>query len=92
MPVKPKRKSDHKPPFPPTLKSQGIEGQVTVLASIDATGKVTKVKIIKESPYPEFNEAARASVLAEEWEPATRNGVPMATAQEFTIKFRLEDE
>ena len=81
--VKAKRKVNRPPPFPPTLKSQGIEGQVSVMVSVDATGKVTKVKIIKPSPYPEFNEAARTSALADEYEPETRNGVPMATTLVF---------
>ena len=62
------------------------------MVSVDATGKVTKVKIIKESPYPEFNENARTAALAEEYEPETRNGVPMATTLVYEIRFRLEDE
>jgi periplasmic protein TonB len=90
--VKAKRKVDRPAVFPPTLKSQGIEGQVSVMVSVNAAGKVTKVKIIKESPYPEFNEAARVKVLADEYEPETRNGVPMATTLVFDVRFRLEDE
>jgi hypothetical protein len=36
-----------------------------VLVFIDATGKVTMVKILHESPYPEFNEAAKKAALAQ---------------------------
>jgi len=89
--TKAKRKVERKPPYPATLKSQGIEGDVPIMVTVDANGKVIKVKILKESPYPEFNEAARAHALSDEFEPATRDGVPMETTLSYTIRFRLEE-
>ena len=86
-----KRKKEVKPEFPPTLKTQGIEGDVPVIVWIDETGKVTSVKILKESPYPEFNEAAKKAAMADEFEPATRNGVPTATTLKYNVSFRLVD-
>ena len=62
------------------------------MLSLDETGKVVKVKILKESQYPEFNEAARRTAMNEEFEPATRDGVPIAFSVSFTYRFRLEDE
>src|SRR6185295_6700942 len=47
----PKRKRPHEPAYPETLKAQELEADVNVMVSIDATGKVTKVKIISASPY-----------------------------------------
>jgi protein TonB len=85
-----KRKKEVKE-YPPTLRVQGIEGDVPVIVWIDETGKVTSVKIVKESPYPEFNEAAKKTAMADEFEPATRNGVPIATTLKYTVTFRLED-
>jgi protein TonB len=81
-----------KPDYPPTLKAQGIEGDVDVLVFIDATGKVTNVKILRESPYPEFNEAAKKAALAQLWEPAARNGEPMASSKKYAYRFRITDE
>ncbi len=81
-----------KPDFPPTLKAQGVESDVDVLVFIDATGKVTNVKILHESPYPEFNEAAKKAALAQQWEPATRNGEPMASTKKYSYRFRITDE
>jgi TonB family protein len=81
-----------KPDFPQTLKAQGIESDVDVLVFIDATGKVTNVKILRESPYPEFNEAAKKAALATEWEPATRNGDPMSSTKKYSYRFRLTDD
>lgn len=88
----PKRRHPREPPYPATLRSQGVEDDVTVLVSIDVTGKVTSVKIIKPSQYPDMNEAARVTALAEEWEPATRDGEPMPQSISFTYRFRLEDK
>jgi TonB family protein len=81
-----------KPDYPPTLKAQGVEADVEVLVFIDAAGKVTMVKILHESPYPEFNEAARKAALAQEWEPATRNGEPMPSTKKYSYRFRLTDD
>lgn len=86
-----KRKKDVRPEFPPTLKAQGIEGDVPVIVWIDVEGKVTSVKILKESPYPEFNEAAKKAAMADEFEPATRNGVPTPTTLKYNVSFRLVD-
>jgi protein TonB len=86
------RGSQIKPPFPPTLKAQGVESDVEVLVFIDATGKVTMVKILHESPYPEFNDAAKKAALAQQWEPATRNGEPMTSTKKYSYRFRLTDD
>ena len=81
-----------KPPYPQTLKAQGVESDVEVLVFIDAQGKVTMVKLLRESPYPEFNEAAKKAALDQEWEPATRNGEPMASTKKYSYRFRLTDD
>jgi TonB family protein len=59
---------------------------------VDATGKVVKVKILKASEYPEFDESVRKAAMEEEFEPATKADVPMAYSFSFTYRFRLEDE
>ena len=81
-----------KPDYPPTLKAQGVEADVEVLVFIDGTGKVTMVKILHESPYPEFNEAAKKAALATEWDPATRNGEAMPSSKKYSYRFRLTDD
>ena len=81
-----------KPDYPPTLKAQGVESDVEVLVFIDTTGKVTNVKILHESPYPEFNEAAKKAALAQAWEPATRNDEPMPSTKKYSYRFRITDQ
>jgi len=86
-----KQKQLVKPIFPETLKSQGIEAIVKVMVKIDAAGKVTEAKVIKAAPYPEFNEAALAAARKQEWEPETKDGVPIASAKTYEYKFFLEE-
>jgi protein TonB len=90
--TQPKIKKRVEPSYPATLKTQGVESEVVVLVSIGGDGKVTKVQILKESPYPEFNLAARTAAQADEFEPATRNGEPIPYSLKYTISFRLKDE
>ncbi|HEY0705799.1 MAG TPA: energy transducer TonB, partial [Polyangia bacterium] len=87
-----RRKVEPKLRFPETLKAQGIEADVKVSIAIDAAGKVTSVRILTPSQYPEFNEEARATALAEQFEPATRDGTPIPYSLAFTYRFRLQDE
>jgi protein TonB len=89
--VLPKRKRKVEPPYPEKFKAQGIEAAVTVMVSLDPGGKVKSVKIIKSSGYKEFDEAARKTALAEEFEPAKRDGTPIPYTLSFTYRFRLED-
>ncbi|HEX3695363.1 MAG TPA: energy transducer TonB [Polyangia bacterium] len=80
------------PPYPPLLKTQGIEGDVGVMVSIDPTGKVTKVKVIAPSTYDEMNESARATAASQEFEPATRDGAAFPYTLTYTYHFRLESQ
>ena len=89
--TQPKRRRPTEPPYPDMLKTQGVEANVVVMVTLDSTGKVTKVKILKEAPFPEFNEAARRHALSEEYEPALRDGVPIPYSLTFMYRFRLED-
>ena len=86
-----KKKVEKKPAYPETLKSQGVEADVVVMLSLDESGKVTGVKIVKGALQPEFNESAKKSALEEEFEPAQKNGVPVPTTITFTYRFRLEE-
>jgi periplasmic protein TonB len=90
--VPPKRVAEPKPVYPDILKQQQLEADVKVSLSIDVTGKVVAVKIIGPSEYPEFNEAAKAAALLQQYEPATRDGVPIPYSLPFTFRFRLEDQ
>ena len=52
-------------------------------------GKVSDVKIVKGARYREFDKAAERAAKRERFEPATRNGVPVAHTIKYTYRFRL---
>jgi TonB family protein len=88
--VLPRRKRPSEPPYPETLKSQGIEADVTVLVKLGADGVVTDASIVRSSGHPEFDQAARSAARAEAFEPATRDGAAVPYTLSFTYHFRLE--
>jgi len=89
--VKPRRARPSKPSYPPTLKAQGIEGEVMVRVSIDATGKVTDVAIMRGSGHAAFDTAARTAARAEVFEAATRDGKAVPYTLSYSYRFRIED-
>ena len=85
----PRRKKAVKPSY----QGPRREADIPVMVTLDETGKVVRVKILKESQYTELNEAVRRTAMAEEFTPAMRDGVPVAISISFTYRFRvLEDE
>ena len=88
--VRPVRRRPSEPPYPEILKSQGIEADVTVVVRLDATGAVVAVEIARGSGYAELDRAARVAAAAEQFSPATRNGVAVPYTLSFTYHFRLE--
>lgn len=89
--VKPRRAKPSKPPYPTTLKAQGLEGDVQVRVSLDKSGKVSEVTILKSSGQDAFDEAARKAALAESFTPATRDGTPVPFTLSYSYRFRIEE-
>jgi periplasmic protein TonB len=88
---KPKRMRQNDPLYPPTLKAQGIEGDVTLSVSIDANGSVTSVSIVQSSGQADFDRAARQAAMEERFSPALRDGQPVAFTLTYAYRFRIED-
>jgi protein TonB len=88
---KPKRLRQNDPVYPPTLKAQGIEGDVLLSVSIDAGGRVTGVTIVQSSGHTEFDRAAQQAALEEGFTPALRDGLPVAFTLTYSYRFRIED-
>lgn len=89
--TKPKRKTPSKPPYPATLKAQGIEGDVQVRVTINAKGKVTKVGVLKGSGHKAFDDAATQAAKAETFAPATRDGNAVEYTLSYSYRFRIEE-
>jgi TonB family protein len=85
----PIRKTPERPDYPPDLRERGIEGDVVLEVEIDARGAVNGVVVAVGSGQEAFDRAARAAAERSQYEPAKKNGVPVAHSLRFTVRFRL---
>ena len=89
--TKPRRNHPTKPPYPATLKAQGIEGNVLVRVHIAASGLVTRVTVLKGSGHHAFDDAATKAARAESYTPAKRDGKAVPFTLSYSYRFRIED-
>lgn len=87
--VAPQRKKAIKPNYPERARQDGIEGDVVVRVTIDASGKPTAVEVVKPAEDEELNAAAKEAAMREEFSPATRDGVAIQYSLTYTYFFRL---
>lgn len=74
--------------YPREAKKQGIEGQVVLLITVEADGRVSTAKVVS-GPGHGLNEAARDAVLRARFKPATRGGKPVATELRYLYDFAI---
>jgi len=75
------------PEYPPMAKARHVSGGVTIDALIEATGRVTKMKVLSG---PTLLEQAAMDALKEwKYEPAMLDGKAVAMHVTVTIQFRL---
>lgn len=79
------------PVFPPQLAGKKVEGLVTVLFVVDATGKVSNPRVEKSS-HPAFERPAVAAVKQWKFEPAVRGGKRVACKVRAPIRFYPREE
>ncbi len=79
--------SSSPPAYPPLARSQRVEGDVTLDALIDATGRVTTIKVVSGPVL--LQQAAVAAVHQWKYEPATLDSRPVPIQLAVTVKFRL---
>jgi TonB family protein len=77
------------PKYPPEMRKTGVSGTVIAELVIDTDGVVRDVAIT-ESPAEEFSTAATEALEQWRFEPATRNGKPVAVSYIVTLKFSLK--
>lgn len=86
--IKPKLLSAPLPAYPEAARAAGIEGKVRLQLTISERGEVVDVKVL-ESLGSGCDEAAVAVARTYEFEPATRDGKPVATTITIGIRFTL---
>ncbi|EDY84971.1 TonB family C-terminal domain protein [Verrucomicrobiia bacterium DG1235] len=79
------------PTHPSELYARGIEGEAIIIASIDMFGSVIE-PIVDRATDEEFGLAAM--IAASEWifEPASKNGVPIAVRVKIPFTFKIAFE
>lgn len=78
------------PIYPERARAQRIEGMVTVNAVIDTDGHVSEVEVQRcNRPNLGFEESATAAVKSWRYEPATRDGKPVAVYLTVFVEFKL---
>jgi len=87
--VKPARLISSAPPsYPAMARTQHIAGDVRVDALIDATGRVTTMKVVSGPSL--LHQAAMDALRRWRYEAATLDGKPVAMHLTVTIQFRLQ--
>jgi TonB family protein len=66
----------------------GIEGTVTLEASVDIDGKVNVLRVVKGLGYG-LDQRAIGAVLDWKFAPATKDGVPVQTVTQIDVDFKL---
>jgi protein TonB len=84
-----RRLSRVEPEYPPLLRQQGIEGDVTVRVYLTIAGAVERVELVRSAGDPAFDQAALAAAKRERFSPETHDGAPVNTALTYSYRFRI---
>ncbi len=76
------------PTYPAELKREGIAGMVTMSITVDEKGNVAN-PVVKKSTRPEFEQPAIDAVSRWKFEPAKKDGKPVAVQVVVPVKFSV---
>jgi protein TonB len=76
------------PVYPMLAKSQHVSGNVQIDALIDATGRVTTMKVVSGPTL--LHQAAMDALRQWKYQPATLDGKPVSMHLTVTLQFRLQ--
>lgn len=80
------------PLYPPAAKEAGIEGDVTLIYTVTASGQVENVRVLAADPAEVFDDAALAAVRTWRYRPLRQGGEPVVLENVLsTLRFRLEE-
>lgn len=75
--------------YPDLAQNYGIEGMVVVRLSVDRDGLITDQQILSSLGYGCDEAAIVALQQLPKWQPALRNGQPVASIVNVPLRFRL---
>lgn len=80
------------PQYPAAAKETGIEGEVTLIYTVTASGHVADVRVLEAEPAGVFDEAALAAVRTWRYRPLRRGGEALVLENVVsTLRFRLAE-
>ncbi|MCB9651731.1 MAG: energy transducer TonB [Deltaproteobacteria bacterium] len=77
------------PAYPKDYEAQELASQVVLEVRIGADGQVMSARIVKDSPYPKFNENALSTIKKQRFTPATCDGEAREYVISYTYTFEL---
>jgi len=83
----PRKIKDVPPAFPPNKLAAGVGGMVILSATIDKTGHVVDLDVVRSTPG--FEEAAINAVSKWEYTPTLMNGEPIPVVMTVVVNFSL---
>ncbi len=86
----PMPRSQAPPPYPYLARRRGIAGEVQVRFLVGVHGEVRNVEVIAAKPPGYFEDSVLKTVSRWRFAPAIRDGRPVATWVETTVRFKLE--
>ena len=78
--------------YPDLARKAGIEGQVIVHVHISESGEVTETRVLRSLGHSGVDEAAVAAVRSVQWQPARKDGKPVAVWVAVPVLFKLGAE
>jgi protein TonB len=88
LPVPPRKVVDARPVYPEIARLAKREGTVVMEAVLDATGRVTQLRVIQSVPL--LDQAALDAVRQWRYTPTTLGGHPVSVLMTITITFKLQ--
>jgi len=76
--------------YPAEAEKKKIEGRVAVQFVISTTGKVSDIKVTRSVDPLLDAEAVRVASMLPDFNPATKNGIPVATEYILPVSFKLK--
>lgn len=82
--------SERTPPaYPPASIRRNEQGRVVLRVKLDASGRISSVKVTATSGFPRLDRSAIAAMQSWHCRPAMRHGVPVASVAKQSFNFVL---
>lgn len=88
----PRYRSNPHPPYPHQARVRGHEGLVVLTVDVREDGRVSGIKLKRSSGFTSLDQSALATVRSWIFDPARRQGMPIASVVDIPIRFSLHDE